>query len=148
MKLSGIVRAAFVLTAALVVAPASAQQAKKVGDVVVSFGLVAALAAEHVDAQHGIHKGAHQSGVEHLVVSLAQAKTGARIADAGVVVEVRDPKGKVQRKALMAMITAGVPDYSEVFDFGRSGKYSIRITILQKGAAKRLNASFAVQRVI
>lgn len=148
MRLPGIVGLAHVLAAVLVSAPASAQQAKTVADVTVRFGLVTALMAEHVDAQHGVHKGGHGSGMEHLVVSLADLATGSRIANAKVVVEVRDPKGKVQSKPLQGMITAGFPDYSEVFDFGWSGKYTIRMTILPQGAAKPLKASFIHRHVI
>ena len=127
MKLSGIAGMACVLAAALVGAPALAQQAKTVADVTIRFGIVKALEAEHVDAQHGVHKGGHGSGMEHLVVSLADSATGAHIAGANVLVEVRDPKGRVQSKALQGMITAGYPDYSEVFDFGWTGRYTIRM---------------------
>jgi hypothetical protein len=142
MKLSGIAGMAFVLATALVGAPASAQEAKTVADVTIRYGLVTALDAEHVDAQHGVHKGGHGSGMEHLVVSLADARNGSYIKGADVVVEVSDPKGKVEIKHLQAMITSGVPDYSEVFNFGWTGTYVIRVKLLLKGAAKPLNTSF------
>ena len=51
-------------------------------------------------------------------------------------------------KALQAIVTAGFPDYSEVFNFGWSGKYTIRVTILPKGAARPLTASFVHRHVI
>jgi hypothetical protein len=101
-----------------------------------------------VDAQHGVHKGGHGSGMEHLVVSVADAASGTNLAGARIVVEVRDPKGKVQRKPLQAMNTAGYPDYSEVFDFGWTGKYIIRMTILPRGAAQPLKVSFVHRHVI
>ena len=142
MKLSGIAGLAFVLAAVLVSAPATAQQAKTVADVTIRFGLVTALEAEHVDAQHGVHKGGHESGMEHLVVSLADTRTGAHIAGAKVLVELVDPKGRVVTRALQAMITFGYPDYSEVFNFGWTGKYVIRMTILLKGSAAPLKATF------
>lgn len=148
MKLSGIAGMACVLAAALVGAPALAQQAKTVADVTIRFGIVKALEAEHVDAQHGVHKGGHGSGMEHLVVSLADSATGAHIAGANVLVEVRDPKGRVQSKTLQGMITAGYPDYSEVFDFGWTGRYTIRMTVLRKGAARPVKASFSLEHVI
>jgi len=148
MKLSGIAGLACVLAAALVGAPALAQQAKTVADVTIRFGIVKALEAEHVDAQHGVHKGGHGSGMEHLVVSLADSATGAHIAGANVLVEVRDPKGRVQSKSLQGMITAGYPDYSEVFDFGWTGRYTIRMTVLRKGAARPVKASFSLEHVI
>lgn len=138
--------AALALGLALVAAPASAQQMKKVKGIVVNIGIVNALSAEHVDAQHGVHKGAHGSGAEHIIVSLAEEKGGARIADAEVSIEVKDPKGKLQKKPLMAMITSGFPDYSEVFHFGWSGKYNLRVSIKRKGMAKPVEAAFTVNR--
>ena len=148
MKLSGIAGLAYFLAAALASAPALAQQAKTVADVTIRFGIVTALEAEHVDAQHGVHKGGHGSGMEHLVVSLADSASGSHIAGATVLVELSDPKGKVQSKSLQGMITAGYPDYSEVFDFGWTGRYTIRMTILRQGAVKPIKASFSLDHVI
>jgi hypothetical protein len=93
MRLSGIAGLAFVLAAALLSMPSAAQQTTTVADVTVRFGIVNALEAEHVDAQHGVHKGGHGSGMEHLVVTLADASSGSHIGGAKVFVEVRDPKG-------------------------------------------------------
>lgn len=135
---------ALFLAAALLAQQALAQRSATVSGVVINIGLVSALEAEHVDAQHGVHKGGHGSGAEHIIVSLADAKSGARIGDAAVVVEVRDPRGKVQRKPLMGMITSGVPDYSEVFDFGWSGNYTVRVNVTPKGATRPIGARFTV----
>lgn len=136
------------LAAALVATPASAQLMKTVKGVVINIGIINAVMAEHVDAQHGMHKGGHASGMEHIVVSLADEKSGARIAGAEVSIEVRNPRGKLQKKRLMAMITSGYPDYSEVFEFGWTGKYTVRVSIKPKGAAAPIGASFTVNRVI
>ena len=148
MKRSGIGGLACVLAAVLVSAPASAQQAKTVADVTVRYGLVTAIEAEHADAQHGTHKGGHGSGMEHLVVSLAYAGNGAHIAGARVTVRVRDPKGKVEVKPLQAMTTSGVPDYSEVFNFGWTGKYLIEMTIRLHDEVKPLRTTFVHNHVI
>lgn len=149
MSISGISRAlaAAALSAALVAAPAAAQQMKTVGGVVVNIGIVSAIAAEHADARHGVHKGGHGSGMEHVVVSLAEEKSGARIGDADVTIEVKTPKGSVQKKPALPMVTAGYPDYSEVFDFGWSGSYVVRVSVKRK-AAKPIEAVFTVNRVI
>lgn len=149
MSISGISRAlaAAALSAALVAAPAAAQQMKTVGGVVVNIGIISAIAAEHADAQHGAHKGGHGSGMEHVVVSLAEEKSGARIGDADVTIEVKTPKGSVQKKPALPMVTAGYPDYSEVFDFGWSGSYVVRVSVKRK-AAKPIEAVFTVNRVI
>jgi len=126
--------------------PVQAQQMKTVGGLVVNMGLVNAIMAEHADAQHGVHKGGHGPGMEHVVIALAEEKGGARIADADVTIEVKSPRGAVQKKPLMAMVTAGYPDYSEVFDFGWSGKYVVRVMIKRKGTAKPVETSFSVHR--
>jgi hypothetical protein len=133
--------------AALLVLPAHAQQMKTVGGIVVNIGITGALEAEHADAQHGVHKGGHGSGMEHIIVSLSEEKGGARIADAEVAIEVRDPKGRLQKKAAMAMVTAGYPDYSEVFEFGWSGRYLVRVLVNRVGAARPIEARFAVNRM-
>jgi len=150
MNISGIPRAlaAVALGAALVALPAAAQQMKTVGGVVVNIGIISAIAAEHADAQHGAHTGGHGSGMEHVVVSLAEEKSGARIGDAEVTIEVKNPKGSVQKKPALPMVTAGFPDYSEVFDFGWSGSYVVRVSVKRKAAAKPIQAVFTVKRVI
>jgi len=150
MNIPGISRllSAAVLGATLAALPAAAQQMKTVGGVVVNLGIVSAIAAEHADAQHGVHKGGHGSGMEHVVVSLAEEKSGTRIADAEVTIEVKNPKGGVQKKPALAMVTAGFPDYSEVFEFGWSGTYVVRVLVKRKAAAKPLEAAFTVKRVI
>jgi len=134
--------------ASLVSFSAAAQQMKAVEGLVINIGIVQAIAAEHADAQHGVHKGGHASGMEHIVVALSEEKGGARIADAEVTIEVRDPKGVVQKKPAMAMITAGFPDYSEVFEFGWSGEYRVTVLVRRKGAAKPVQARFTVNRVL
>jgi len=148
MKLSTTFTVALVFAAALAASPVSAQQRKTVAGIVINIGIVDALAAEHVDSQHGAHTGGHGAGAEHIVVSLADAKSGARIAGAQIVVEVTDPKGRIQKKSLMPMTTAGVPDYSEVFDFGWSGKYVARLVVTPAGAAKPVTTRFTVNHYI
>lgn len=134
------------IAAAALAFPVAAQQMKTVRGIVVNIGIVSAVMAEHADAQHGAHTGGHGAGMEHIVVALAEGKSGARIADADVTIEVKNPKGAVQKKPLLAMTTAGYPDYSEVFDFGRSGKYTLTVLIKRNGAAKPVAATFTVNR--
>lgn len=136
------------LAASLAALPAAAQQVKVVSGLVVNLGITSALDAEHVDAQHGVHKGGHGSGMEHVIVSVAENDGGARVADADVTIEVRSPRGKLQRKPAMAMVTAGFPDYSEVFDFGWSGTYLVRVMVKRKAAPRPVEAVFTVKRVI
>jgi hypothetical protein len=128
--------------------PVWAQQMKTVGGMVVNIGVMSAIAAQHADAQHGVHTGGHGPGKEHVVVALAEENGGGRIADAEVAIEVKNPKGTVQKKRGLPMVTAGYPDYSEVFDFGWSGNYSVNVLIRRKGAAKPVEARFSVNRTL
>ena len=148
ISVSSRVLAVVALAASLAALPAAAQQVKVVSGVVVNMGITSALDAEHVDAQHGVHKGGHGSGMEHVIVSLAEDQGGARIADADVTIEVKTPNGKWQKKPAMAMVTAGFPDYSEVFNFGWSGSYLVRVMIKRKAAARPVEAVFTVRRAI
>ena len=147
ISVSSRVLAAVAFAASLAALPAAAQQVKVVSGLVVNMGITSALDAEHVDAQHGVHKGGHGSGMEHVIVSVAEDNGGARVADAAVTIEVKTPKGKLQKKPAMAMVTSGFPDYSEVFDFGWSGTYLVRVMIKRK-AAKPVEAVFTVRRSI
>jgi hypothetical protein len=81
------------------------------------------------------------SGSKHLVVSISDAKTSKHIDNAKVSAEIRDPKGSIVQK-LVLNETAGMPDYSEVFVFGYSGSYRIRIQIERPGQ-KSVRAEFA-----
>jgi uncharacterized protein involved in high-affinity Fe2+ transport len=146
MRIVGRVAAAVVC--ALVALPVSAQTQKTLNGLVVNIGIMSSIDAEHTDAQHGVHKGGHGSGTQHILVSLAEEKGGARVGDAQVSIEVKNPKGVVQKKALMPMVTAGYPDYSEVFDFAWSGKYQLRVLIQRKAGTKPTEATFTVNYFI
>jgi uncharacterized protein involved in high-affinity Fe2+ transport len=146
MRLVGIVAVASLC--ALAALPAAAQSQKTVNGLVVNIGIVNAIEAEHSDVQHGMHKGSHGPGQQHILVSLAEEKGGARVGDAQVSIEVKNPKGVVQKKALMPMVTAGYPDYSEVFDFAWSGKYQLRVLIQRKPGTKPTEATFTVNHFI
>lgn len=148
MKLHKACATTLLIAALLAFGSASAQQRRTIEGVEIDIGIVNSLMAQHVDSQHGVHQGGHGPGVQHVVVSLGDAKTGKRIAGAGVAIELKDPKGKIQRKSLMPMTTAGVPDYSEVFDFGWSGRYSVLVTVTPKGAAKPVAVRFTVNHYI
>ena len=146
MRIVGVVAAAALC--AMAALPVSAQTQKTVNGLVVNIGVMNAIDAEHTDAQHGVHKGGHGSGTQHILVSLAEEKGGARVGDAQVSIELKNPKGVVQKKALMPMVTAGYPDYSEVFDFPWSGKYQLRVLIQRKAGTKPTEARFTINHVI
>lgn len=126
---------------------ASAQQARTVDGVVIQLGLMPAEWAVHAEGHREAHPATFASGSQHVLVTLADAKSGKPIADADVRVEVIDPKGAHEKKALLHTSAAGRPDYSELFVFGWSGTYSLRVTA-SRAQAKPLKTTFTVHHAL
>ena len=124
--------------------PAFAQQMKTVDGLVINFGLMSAEQAVHAEGHRDAHPDKFPSGSQHVLITLAEEKTGRRIGDAKVVVEIVDPKGKAVSKPLLHTSGAGMPDYSELFVFGWSGTYTLRVNITPGNGAKPVKASFTV----
>jgi hypothetical protein len=137
--------------AALILAasPARADE-KTVGNLVVNLGLMPAWQAMQVEGHREAHS--HEfvshSGSQHLLIVVADKATGKRLGEAQVVVEVIDPKGKAEKKKLARTQAAGQPDYSEVFEFGWSGTYSVRVNVVPSPGAKPVNTRFTVHHVL
>ena len=127
--------------------PAAAQQGRAVGGVVVSLGIVAADVALGAQGHSDAHPAHPPSGSQHLLITLDDEKSGKKIGDAEVVVEVTDPHGRVEKKPLLHTQAGGFPDYSELFVFGWSGDYSIRVTVTRPGA-KPIETRFVVGHVV
>src|SRR5262245_10239091 len=112
--------------AALIAVPVFAQE-RKAGGLVINLGLMPAWQAMQVDGHREAHS--HEfisrTGSQHVLIVVADEKTGRRIGDAQVVVQVTDPKGVTQKKPLARTQAGGMPDYSEVFEFGWSGTYRV-----------------------
>lgn len=143
----------FALTAAAVLAlaaasPAWAQQSTTVNGLVVNFGAVPAEVALSAAGHSQAHPAHPPAGSEHLLVTLDDQKTGQRIGDADVAIEVTEPHGHVQTKHLLHTQAGGFADYSELFTFGSSGKYSIRVIIVPPHSAKPIETEFVVHHVI
>jgi hypothetical protein len=135
---------AFATLFALFAGPALAQQAKTLDGVVINFGLMPAAQAVHAEGHREAHPATFPSGSQHLLITLAYAKTGHRIGDAEVLVEIVDPKGRAEAKPLLHTSAGGMPDYSELFVFGWSGTYSVRVTATHPSTAKPLQTTFTV----
>ena len=88
------------------------------------------------------------SGSQHLLITLDEEKTGKRIGDAEVVMEVTDPRGGMERKTLLHTQSGGMADYSELFVFGWSGRYSVRVIITPTSSAKPVETRFIVNHRI
>src|SRR5436190_7213006 len=134
----------FVVAAAAAL-PAFAQQEMKVDGLVIEFGLMPADKAVHAMGHAQAHPQKFPSGSQHLLITLAEQKSGRRIGEADVVVEVVDPKGQTAKKTLIHTSAAGMPDYSELFIFGWSGAYSVRVNVTPWAGAKPVKAAFTVR---
>jgi hypothetical protein len=135
---------AVALTVALVCAPAVAQQSRSVAGMVINLGIMPAEVALRADGHREMHPAHPPSGSQHLLITLDEDKTGKRIGDAEVVIEVTDPKGHVEKKPLLHTQAGGMPDYSELFRFGWEGEYSILVSIAPRPGAKAVAARFTV----
>jgi len=133
---------------ALAWASAAAQQTTTVAGLVVNFGIVPAAVALRADGHRDAHPTNPPGGSQHLLITLDEQKSGKRIGDAEVVIEVTDPHGRVEKKPLLHTQGGGLPDYSELFVFGWSGQYSIRVLITPQPGAKPIETQFTVNHTV
>jgi len=132
------------LTIALACPPVAAQQRRSVAGIVINLGIVPAEVALQANGHRDMHPAHPPSGSQHLLITIDEEKTGKRIGDAEVVIEVTDPRGHVEKKPLLHTQAGGVPDYSELFRFGWEGEYSIHVIIAPQPGAKPIDARFTV----
>ena len=128
--------------------PAAAQQINTVAGVVVNIGIVPAEVALRADGHREAHPPHPPSGSQHLLVTLDDEKTHKRIGDAEVLVEVTDPHGRVEKKPLLHTQSGGLADYSELFVFGWSGEYTIRVLVTPQPGAKPIETRFTVHHSV
>lgn len=133
--------------AALCALPAFGQQ-KTVEGIVINLGVMSAERAVHAEGHRDMHPDKFPSGSQHVLITLADEKTGRHISDAEVQVEVRDPKGARVAKPLLHTSAAGVPDYSELFVFDWSGTYQLSVSVTPMKGGKPMKASFTVHHSI
>jgi hypothetical protein len=140
--------AAGFLGIALASTPAAAQQSRSVEGVTVNLGIVPAEVALGAAGHSEAHPAHPPAGSQHLLITLDDQKSGKRIGDAEVAIEVTDPHGHVEKKPLLHTQAGGFPDYSELFRFGWSGQYSIRVIITPRPGAKPIETLFTVDHTI
>jgi len=140
--------AAGLLAMAAAWTPAAAQQSKTVAGLVVNFGIMPSELALRADGHRDAHPAHPPAGSQHLLITLDEEKTGKRVGDAEVVIEVTDPHRHMEKKPLLHTQAGGLPDYSELFEFGWSGEYSIRVIITPRPDAKAIEARFTVKHKI
>jgi hypothetical protein len=136
------------MVAAFAWVPASAQQIRDVEGLTVNLGIVPASVALGAAGHSDMHPAHPPSGSQHLLITLDDKKSGKRIGAADVTIEVTNPDGRVEKKPLLHTQAGGLPDYSELFVFGSSGKYSIRVIIKLRPAVKPIETTFVVNHVI
>lgn len=140
--------AALLSAVALSSLPVAAQQSKAVGGLIVNFGIVPAEVALHAAGHRESHPTSPPPGSQHLLITLDDEKTGKRIGDAEVVIEVIGPGGHREKKPLLHTQGGGLPDYSELFRFGSPGDYAIHVIITPRPGAKPVETEFDVKHTI
>ena len=136
------------LAIALAWTPTAAQHSKTVAGFVINFGVVPAEVALRADGHRDAHPAHPPAGSQHLLITLDDEKSGKRVGDAEVTIEVTDPRGHMDKKPLLHTQAGGLPDYSELFEFRWSGEYSIRVIIAPQPGAKPIEARFTVKHAV
>ena len=128
--------AALFAAAAALAAPVVAEHRKEVDGLVINIGVVPVSDLMRADSyERSQHREPTTSATHHIVVGVADAKSGTPIGDARVTLELVDPRGGTQRKTLERGDAGGVPDYSGLFRFGWSGSYKLKVSVARGGAA-------------
>jgi hypothetical protein len=121
--------------AALIAAPALAEHRKVVNGLEINIGVVPAAQLLRADPyERSSHQEAAANATHHVVVGVADARTGAPIGDARVSLDVVDPRGATQSRTLVAGDAGGRADYSGLFRFGWAGGYKLRVNVERAGA--------------
>lgn len=127
---------AVLVFAALLSAPAVAEHRKVVDGVAINIGVTPAAQLLRADAyERATHRDAATNATHHVVVGVADAKTGEPIGDARVTLDLVDPRGGTQSRTLGAGNPGGFPDYSGLFRFGWAGDYRMQVKVERAGAA-------------
>lgn len=121
-----------------------AQQEKTVDGMVINLGLMSAEKAVHAMGHDQAHPKTFPGGSQHILITVADAKTHHPIADATVVVAVRSPNGQMEEKPLLHTQAAGFPDYSELYLFGSPGTYTLHVKVTPAHGPKTSEAVFTV----
>ena len=115
---------------------------KTSGGMVFRIGLAEAMAAARMSGHKPVPSGAS----DHLVVSLADARTGERITDAKVRVDVAHPGSDPAEAMLVRMPPRGAESYGAYLDLRLRGRYRFRITADRPGRAAPAIAEFIYDR--
>jgi hypothetical protein len=81
-------------------------------------------------------------GVHHLIVSVFDAKTRARITDAAVTGSITEVGMATQKQKLEAMSFGGAVSYGNYFAMPNQGPYEIVVNVRRPGDSKTVTARF------
>jgi hypothetical protein len=93
------------------------------------------LALPASDPERNMHAHPYRHGTEHLVVALADARSGAPIARASVTATVSRLGMEEERRTLEPMHFPGAPSWGDYFDMRAPGPYRIHLVASLPGRA-------------
>lgn len=109
------------------------------------FGIIPAEIVRGHPSDHeerSMHGGVPRGkGVHHLVISVFDSKTRARITDATLTGSVTEPGMAIQRKPLESMSFGGAVSYGNYFAMPNQGPYEIVVNV-QRTDGKKATARF------
>lgn len=121
---------------------------KSADGLIVRIGIAdAAQVAKHA-AGHGeqrMHGATKESGSEHVVVSLADERSGRLVQDADVVIVVDRSGVDHVRRRLEPMSMADAPSYGGWLDLRQPGPYRITVEISRPGVPRKTLARFEMK---
>lgn len=92
--------------------------------------------------ERSMHGGVPRGKMHHLVISVFDSKTRARITDATLTGSVTEPGMAIQRKRLESMSFGGAVSYGNYFAMPNQGPYEILVTVQRPGNSKTATTRF------
>ncbi len=109
------------------------------------FGIIPAEILRGHPSDHeerSMHGGIPRGRVHHLVISVFDAKTRARITDAKITGSITELGMTTQHKTLEAMSFGGTGSYGNYFAMPNQGPYEIVVNVRRPGDGKTATARF------
>ena len=92
--------------------------------------------------ERSMHGGVPRGKMHHLVISVFDSKTRARITDATLTGSVTEVGLAIQRKPLESMSFGGAVSYGNYFAMPNQGPYEIVVNVQRRGSSKPATARF------
>ena len=109
------------------------------------FGIIPAEIVRGHPSDHeerSMHGGVPRGKMYHLVLSVFDTKTGARITNATITGSVTEPGMAIQRKPLESMSFGGAVSYGNYFAMPNQGPYEIVVNVQRPGGSKTTTVRF------